>query len=256
MSETQITAIRLLCPDPAETAAFYRRVFRCDVRREDELVVLSFGRGRVELEHVAAGRSELAPGNATSFQHFAVVVSEMDTAYAELCAAPGWTAISRAGPERLPASSGAVTAFKCRDPDGHPLELLSFPSEVTPATWRNRDGLFLGIDHTAITVADTERSIAFYAELGFKVASRGVNRGLEQAGLDDIDAPVVEVTALDPTGGGPPHLELLCYRDPPPIIARLPMNDVLASRIILLDSQAKGTKSVDPDGHRLVVRPR
>ncbi len=43
-----------------------------------------------------------------------------------------------AGPERLPARSGGVSAFKFRDPDGHPLELLAFPPEAVPPIWRDR----------------------------------------------------------------------------------------------------------------------
>lgn len=36
---------------------------------------------------------------------------------------------------RLPESSGGVTAFKFRDPDGHPLELLAFPDGKVPSRW-------------------------------------------------------------------------------------------------------------------------
>jgi hypothetical protein len=56
------------------------------------------------------------------FQHFAIVVSDMTAAYANLRALPNWTAISRDGPQVLPASSGGVAAFKFRDPEGHPLD--------------------------------------------------------------------------------------------------------------------------------------
>lgn len=65
----------------------------------------------------------------TAFQHFALVVSDMDLALAQLQGAPGWTPISSGGPQRLPLESRAVTAFKFQDPDGHPLELLRFPSK-------------------------------------------------------------------------------------------------------------------------------
>ena len=34
------------------------------------------------------------------------------------------------GPQLLPPSTGSVTAFKVRDPDGHPLELSYNPARV------------------------------------------------------------------------------------------------------------------------------
>ncbi len=89
------------------------------------------------------------------FQHIAIVVADMKTAYLRLRACGGWTAITRPAPQRLPAASGAVTAFKFRDPEGHPLELLAFPPNNAPSRWRDaphRDGPCLGIDHSAIVV--------------------------------------------------------------------------------------------------------
>ncbi|KQT59789.1 hypothetical protein ASG52_20655 [Methylobacterium sp. Leaf456] len=204
----RIAAIRLLCPHPAATAAFYAAAFSASVAPDGSHVTI--GTQKIELAPASERGPEFAPSNATEFQHCALVVSDMEAAYAHLRGVPDWTPISRAGPERLPASSGGVSAFKFRDPDGHPLELLAFPPNAVPPVWRDRPGLFLGIDHTAITVADTERAVAFYAGLGFSVASRGLNRGPEQARLDALDDPVVEVTGLTPPGGVPPHLELLC----------------------------------------------
>lgn len=256
MSRYRVSAIRLLCPDPAATARFYKAVFGCAAHPAPHGVTLDFPRGRVELSACPPSKAAPAPANSTGFQHFAVIVSDMDAAYGHLGSVPGWTAITRAGPARLPASSGGVMAFKFRDPDGHPLELLGFPPGGAPDAWRDRPGLFLGIDHTAITVADTQRAIAFYAELGFSVSARSLNQGPEQAQLDGLDAPRVEVTALAQPGDGPPHLELLCYVQPGTIADARPADDVLASRIVLLDTEARpGARSdvVDPDGHRLSI---
>jgi len=58
------------------------------------------------------------------FQHLAIVVNDMDAAYAHLSLSAVWRPISDGGPQLLPPSNGAVRAFKFRDPDGHPLELL------------------------------------------------------------------------------------------------------------------------------------
>src|SRR5215470_14382189 len=174
------------------------------------------------------------------FQHIAIVVADMETAYSRLRACDGWTAITRPAPQRLPASSGAVTAFKFRDPEGHPLELIAFPPDNVPPRWRHaprRHGPFLGIDHSAIVVSDAARSVAFYQQaLGFSVAGGSLNRGEEQEQLDAVPGAVVEVTALDPRSENPPHLELLCYRSPGPLRgapAALPSNDIAATRLTL-----------------------
>ena len=52
-----------------------------------------------------------------------------------LSAAAGWRPISEGGPQLLPPSNGAVRAFKFRDPDGHPLELIWFPPGQGRAVW-------------------------------------------------------------------------------------------------------------------------
>ncbi|UMY18134.1 VOC family protein [Methylobacterium organophilum] len=250
----RIAAIRLLCPDPAATAAFYAAAFGGCVAHEGPGIAVSLGAQVVQLVPTPRTPGPPAPSNGTDFQHCAIVVSDMQAAYAHLRAVPGWTPISQAGPERLPAASGGVAAFKFRDPDGHPLELLAFP-EPAPSPWRDRPGLFLGIDHTAITVSDTASSVAFYEALGFTVVSRGLNRGAEQARMDAVADPVVEVTGLTPPGGATPHLELLCYRTPGPLLHPLAEDAVLASRIVLRLSRWSAVAercAEDPDGHRLV----
>ena len=254
MSRIRIVAIRLLCPAPSATAAFYAEAFGARIGQDARGVVVSIGAQRVELRRTAAQAGGPAPSNSTAFQHCALVVPDMEAAMRRLGEARGWTAISQAGPEQLPASSGGVRAFKFRDPDGHPLEFLWFPADRRPpGWWEGGAGPVLGIDHTAIAVSETERSVAFYAGLGFRVASRGVNRGIEQGRMDGLDDPLVEVTALAPPGGGPPHLELLCYRQPPVDTVALDADDVLATRIVLM-GQPDGANPdiVDPDGHRLI----
>lgn len=259
MRNVRIAAIRLLCPDPLATCAFYEAAF--EARPEPDGPACRLGQERLEFALTGAAAAAPAPSNATAFQHFAIIVSGMDEAMRRLRSVQGWTAISQAGPERLPASSGGVTAFKFRDPDGHPLELLAFPDGAAPVPWRGREGLFLGIDHTAITVSDTERSVSFYRDLGFEVSSRGVNRGDEQARMDAVENPTVEVTSLTPSGGSPPHLELLCYRTPDISEEHVDDDDRLATRILLSGYDPATAASprgviVDPDGHRLIVRAR
>jgi catechol 2,3-dioxygenase-like lactoylglutathione lyase family enzyme len=199
----------------------------------------------------------------TTFQHLAIVVSDMDLAMLHLRRTPGWTAISTRGPQRLPQRSGGVTAFKFQDPDEHPLELLEFSAHAVPRHWseRMKHGIFLGIDHSAISVRDTAVSTAFYQSAGFSVIAQTLNHGMEQADLDGVAHPQVEVTALA-AHGATPHLELLCYRSganrPRQVLAG---NAVAATRIWLAvddpernsDWDLAGRLIVDPDGHRLLL---
>jgi catechol 2,3-dioxygenase-like lactoylglutathione lyase family enzyme len=197
------------------------------------------------------------------FQHFAIVVADMASAYARLVAAEGWTAITEGGPQRLPTSSGGVAAFKFRDPDGHPLELLAFPERETPPHWRRRRAAdpCLGIDHSALSVADDARSIAFYKALGLIVSAQTFNHRAAQGRLDGLIAPKVEVTALSPRRATP-HLELLCYRvNERPPRGPLRNNDIAATRLVFEappdligpDAEVGRRGLVDPDGHHLVI---
>lgn len=148
------------------------------------------------------------------FQHLAIPVREMANAFAQLSSVSP-KPISRDGPQRLPETSGGVSAYKFRDPDGHPLELIHFPSGAAAERWATAPGLFLGIDHSAITVTDCDAAIGFLTgPLGLTVAQRGLNQGTEQARLDGLEDPVVDVIALQPRQPAP-HVELLHYRSPP-----------------------------------------
>ena len=184
--------------------------------------------------------------------------------------------ISIGGPQRLPAASGGVTAWKARDPDGHPVELIDFPGGPSAETWAEAPGLFLGIDHSALTVTDLDAALAFFTgALGIRLAQRGLNVGPEQARLDGLPDPEVDVLALEPAGGGPPHLELLHYRRPGtdrPTPAPFGPADRATSRLILavtdLTAAANAIRAArypvrvagdvaytaGPDGHGLVLQ--
>lgn len=248
-----------------------------------EVIALRLGQQEVELVGFTPAGAPIpaaAAGNDLTFQHFAIVVSDMRAAFARLQAQPGWRAISRSGPQQLPRRSGGVTAFKFRDPEGHPLELLAFPPDRTPSCWRDAAGaIHLGIDHSAIVVTDTRASVAFYTlGLGFSVGNRSLNEGPEQSMLDHLPSPRVEVSALLPAGAAAPHLELLCYREPragvPPASPKH-SNDTVATRLVLhvqapaataralvglgghIVTQSEALGSVllirDPDGHDLLL---
>jgi catechol 2,3-dioxygenase-like lactoylglutathione lyase family enzyme len=262
-----------------QLAQFYENAFGCrriaaeyvcssdlekamDVQGGAECSMLALGRETIELTQFdKPGLPYPANSSASDliFQHFAIVVSDMTKAFQRLCTVEGWSSITQGGPQLLPKSSGGVTAFKFRDPEGHPLEFLAFPAENTPPKWRmERNGdICLGIDHSAIVIADGGSSRAFYENFGFKVSGHSLNCGIEQEKLDDMSGVHVEVTALSPTDDGP-HVEFLCYRslvhDAPAI---LQCNDIAATRLILKLSKISpisGPRSeTDPDGHRLTI---
>jgi catechol 2,3-dioxygenase-like lactoylglutathione lyase family enzyme len=261
MAVIRISRISFTTADAYRLASFYRQAFGFEAMETEHHGGTSFARlagvegaqaralalrlGAQTIE-LLAFRRHGAPYPADigcddpRFQHIAIVVADMEAAYLRLRACAGWTAITRPAPQRLPASSGAVTAFKFRDPEGHPLELIAFTPDNVPPRWRqapHRDGPCLGVDHSAIVVSDTARSVAFYQQLmGFSVVGRSLNRGREQEQLDAVPGAVVEVTALDPGAENPPHLELLCYRSPGPprgTRAALRSNDIAATRLAL-----------------------
>ena len=232
-------------------------------------ILLGLGNETIELlqfdrpgDPYPSDRSPMSP----AFQHFALIVGAMDFAIERLAGTTGWTPISTGGPQLLPAASGGVTAFKFRDPDGHPLEFLAFPTDRIPDDWRRRVGsaVVCGIDHSALSVVDTERSLNFYQFLGLRVTGHSVNHGMAQERLDGVANPWVDVTSLAPTIATP-HVELLGYRTEAP---RRPVafrsNDVAATRLILDTRPAASAAAVssganagademivDPDGHRL-----
>jgi catechol 2,3-dioxygenase-like lactoylglutathione lyase family enzyme len=149
------------------------------------------------------------------FQHVAIIVSDMSAAYARLRSFK--VAYASSGPQRLPdwnPAAGGIEAFYFRDPDGHTLEVLAFPAGKGLAKWHARDGrLFLGIDHTAIVVGDTEASLKFYRDvLGMRIAGNSENYGTEQEHLNNVFGAHLRITALRAEHG--PGVELLEYLSP------------------------------------------
>lgn len=149
------------------------------------------------------------------FQHLAIVVSDIDQAYARLRA--HGVAHASSGPQVLPdwnPQAGGIAAFYFKDPDGHVLELIRFPPGKGDPRWHQAGGnLFQGIDHTAIVVGDTDRSLAFYRDaLGLRVAGASENYGTEQEHLNNVFGARLRITALRAPRG--PGIELLEYLAP------------------------------------------
>jgi catechol 2,3-dioxygenase-like lactoylglutathione lyase family enzyme len=183
------------------------------------VVRLRLGDELLELTEYLAPRGRPAPTDAQSndrwFQHVAIVVRDMDQAYARLHAER--VAHVSSEPQRLPdwnPNAGGIRAFYFRDPDGHPLELIWFPPGKGDPRWQEpTDRLFLGIDHTAIAVGDTARSLAFYRDrLGLRVVGGSENSGLEQERLNAVRGARLRITSLRAAEG--PGIEFLEYLTP------------------------------------------
>jgi catechol 2,3-dioxygenase-like lactoylglutathione lyase family enzyme len=183
------------------------------------IVRMRLGDGQIELTEYLAPRGRPMAVDSRSndewFQHVAIIVSDMAAAYARL----RQHKVEHASPEpqRLPdwnVAAGGIKAFYFKDPDGHPLEILQFPAGKGDPKWQAASGrLFLGIDHTAIVVAETERSLRFYRDLlGLRVAGESTNYGPEQERLNNVFGARLHITALRAAAG--PGIEFLEYLSP------------------------------------------
>jgi catechol 2,3-dioxygenase-like lactoylglutathione lyase family enzyme len=250
------------------------------------VVRLQVGHEYLELTEYVAPRGRPAPVDARSndrwFQHVAIVVRDMDLAYQRLHDQRVTHVSSE--PQRLPdwnPDAGGIRAFYFRDPDGHPLELIWFPPGKGDPRWQQpSDQLFLGIDHTAIAVGDTKKSLAFYRDrLGFRVAGGSENHGPEQERLNAVRGAHLRITSLRAADGpGIEFLEYLAPRGGRPFPADERANDLVhwQTRLIARDGAAlesvgpsrpvaipgrelgfaRGVIVRDPDGHTLeVVEP-
>src|SRR5207247_3792311 len=178
------------------------------------IVTLKLGSESVDMLQKLAPRVLSIPADSRSndlwFQHIAVIVSDMDRAYQVL--RQNKVEHASSGPQRLPdwnKNAGGIKAFYFKDPDEHPVEILEFPEGKGDPKWhRGTDRLFLGSDHTAIAVSDTDTSLKFYRDLpGLRVAGDSQNYGTEQAHLNHVVYAQPRITALRaPTG---PGIELL-----------------------------------------------
>ncbi len=185
-----------------------------------------------------------AKSNDPYFQHIAILTRDIFNAQARAMQA-GATPISYGGPQRLPQQSGGATAWKFRDPDGHPLEFLELPNGKSPT----------GYDHSAICVRDPARSIRFYQALGLTLGHQHLNQGAAQARLDGLEHGEVKVVAMLPAQA-PPHVELLAYPGTPTASPLLSPNDIAADRLVFTHTEAGLTLQRDPDGHFLLLDGR
>ncbi len=228
------------------------------------VVRLRLGSETIELTEYVAAKGRPYPEASRShdrwFQHAAIVVRDMDAAYARLRAHR--VEHVSTGPQRLPdwnPNAGGISAFYFRDPDGHVLELIHFPAGKGLPKWQEpTERLFLGIDHTAIGVADTEASLRFYRdELGLAVAGASENWGTEQEHLNLVFGARLRITALRAATG--PGIELLQYLSPDdgrPYPTDLRPNDVAHWQVTVSGAPASEAARALVESRRTLVSPR
>ena len=306
---TAVDSIAMTVSDLDRSVDFYKRVLAFEKVSEHEsageaiehlfgvfgartrTARLRLGDEYLELTEYLAPAGRAAPADARSndlwFQHVAIIVTDMDRAYAHLRQHKVRHASS--GPQRLPdwnKNAGGIRAFYFRDPDGHPLEILQFPAGKGDPKWHgSSDRLFLGIDHTAIVVSDTDTSLQFYRDtLGMRVAGESENYGPEQERLNNVFGARLRITALRAASGpGIEFLEYLAPRDGRPFPRDARPNDLIhwhtrlsgssaedaartlrsfrspfiSSGLILLPDETAGSRKSllvrDPDGHAVQI---
>ena len=212
------------------------------------VVRMRLGEEFIELTEYLAPRGRPIPPDSRSndrwFQHIAIITNDLEKAYRWLRAHRVQHAST--GPQRLPdwnKAAGGIKAFYFKDPDGHALEILQFPEGKGDLRWhRAADKHFLGIDHTAIVVGDTEESLRFYRDLlGMRVAGESENYGPEQERLNNVFGARLRITALRANRGpGIEFLEYLAPRDGRAAPADKRANDLAHWQTRLMTSDATG----------------
>ena len=253
---------------------------------------LRLGAEMVQLVEYRTPPGRQVPSDSQSndgwFQHIAIVVRDMDAAYARL--REHKVGQISTNPQTLPQwnpNAGGIKAYYFRDPDNHSLELIYFPAGKGDPRWQQPgEALFLGIDHTAIVVSDTGRDVSFYRNLlGFRIVGESLNYGSEQEELTHVFGSRLLITSLRaPAGPGIEFLEYLTPRSGRSFPANTQQNDLWSWSTTLIvkdlpaavaelrrqnatfisaepedvsplgESGAKGALIRDPEGHALLLR--
>jgi catechol 2,3-dioxygenase-like lactoylglutathione lyase family enzyme len=257
-----VDAVGITVGDLDRSIAFYRDVLSFSVVKQDEAsgpaleqltgvfgahvrsARLTLGEQAIVLTQFLSPRGRPVPAgghsNDRSFQHIAIVVADMDRAYRQL--RQHHVGFVSSEPQTLPAwnmGAAGIRAFYFSDPDDHTLEVIWFPVGKGDPRWQQRSTgsgpLFLGIDHTAIAVGDTQRSLRFYRDtLGLRVVGTSENYGTEQEHLNAVFGAHLRITALRAkTGPGIEFLEYLSPCDGRPAPGDLHANDLAHWQTVL-----------------------
>ena len=224
------------------------------------VVRLRLGTEEIELTEYLSPKGRPIPedlrANDRVFQHIAIVVSDIAKAYQRL--RMYYVEHASTGPQRLPdwnPNAGGISAFYFRDPDRHFLEMISFPDGKGLPKWHQpTEDTFLGVDHTAIVVDDTNTSLHFYRDtLGMQVAGESENYDVEQEHLNNVFGARLRITALRaPDGPGIELLEYLAPRDGRPAPGDLRANDVAHWQTTLITERLEPLLGL-ARGHRITM---
>src|SRR5262252_9601099 len=221
------------------------------------IVRMQLGNEYLDLTQYLAPPGRPIPGDSRSndlwFQHIAIVVRNMDEAFQRLRALK--VQFVSTGPQTLPPSrrpAAGIKAFYFRDPDQHNLEIIYFPPGKGDPRWQAKtDKLFLGIDHTAIGISNTDASLRFYRDfLGLHNAGESENFGTEQEHLNQVFGAHLRITGMrSDSGPGVEFLEYLTPRDGRPRPADIHANDIVHWQTIIatddLDSLVKKLRNAN-----------
>ncbi len=183
------------------------------------IVRMQLGNEYVDLTEYLAPRGRPIPLDSRSndlwFQHIAIVVRDMDQAFEKVRSlrVQFVSTAPQTLPPSIPAAAG-IKAFYFRDPDEHNLELIYFPPGKGDPRWQQKtDKLFLGIDHTALGISNTDASLKFYRDLlGLRKAGESENFGNEQEHLNQVFGAHLRITGMRAASG--PGIEFLEYLTP------------------------------------------
>src|SRR5262252_6169462 len=212
------------------------------------IVRMQLGNEFLDLTQYLAPPGRPIPADSRSndlwFQHIAIVVGDMDQAFEKLRALK--VQFVSTGPQTLPASikaAAGIKAFYFRDPDQHNLEIIYFPAGKGDPRWQEKTGkLFLGIDHTAIGISDTDASLRFYRDLlGLRKAGESENFGTEQEHLNQVFGAHLRITGMRAgTGFGVEFLEYLTPRDGRPRPSDVHANDLVHWQTVVRTDDVEG----------------
>jgi catechol 2,3-dioxygenase-like lactoylglutathione lyase family enzyme len=277
---TAVGAVGFTVSDADRSAEFFSRVLHFEKVSDVEVhgdayehlqgvfglrmrvVRMRLGDEFIELTQYLTPRGRPIPVDMRSndrwFQHIAIIVSDMDKAYAWL--RQNKVEHGSTGPQTLPryiTAAAGIRAFYFRDPDGHHLEILWFPADKGPAKWHRTDKLFLGIDHTAIVVGDTDASLKFYRDtLGMRVAGESENYGPEQEHLNNVFGARLRITAVRAASGpGIEFLEYLAPRDGRPYPGDARASDLFHWQTLLITGDAAAAAQRAREGKYRFISP-
>ena len=227
------------------------------------IVRMQLGNEYLDLTQYLAPPGRPIPADSRSndlwFQHAAIVVRDMDQAFEKLRALK--VQFVSTGPQTLPASikaAAGIKAFYFRDPDQHNLEIIYFPPGKGDPRWHEKtDKLFLGIDHTAIGISNTDASLKFYRDLlGLRKVGESENFGTEQEHLNQVFRAHLRITGMRANAGpGIEFLEYLTPRDGRSQPADVHANDIVHWQTMIVTNDVDLLAEKLRDGHVSFVSP-